>query len=82
MDMDGWRDLASHADFTISLLADEKMLRERLVKRKIATSVEKAAAESFVDFSDMANVRLCLQKAMKAELELQISQDGTEIAQR
>ena len=82
LDMDGWRDLASHADFTISLLADEKMLRERLVKRRIATGVEKAAAESFVDFSDMANVRLCLQKTMKANLELLISQDGTEITQR
>ena len=38
--------------------------------------------KSFVDFSDMANVRLCLQKTMKAELELQISQEGTEITQR
>ncbi len=37
------------------------------------------ASEKFVDFSDMANVRLCLEKTKKADLELEITQDGTDI---
>ena len=82
LDMDGWRELASHADYTISLWANENLLRDRLVERKIATGVERAAAEEFVDFSDMANVRLCLQKTMRADLEIELSRDGTEFNQR
>lgn len=82
LDMDGWRELASRADYTISLWANENLLRERLVERKIATGVERAAAEEFVDFSDMANVRLCLQKTMRADLEIELSRDGTEFNQR
>ncbi|WP_036612855.1 YrrC family ATP-dependent DNA helicase [Oribacterium sp. P6A1] len=30
----------------------------------------------FVDFSDMANVRLCLEKSMEADLMLQMSDNG------
>ncbi|MCR5575653.1 MAG: nucleoside/nucleotide kinase family protein [Oscillospiraceae bacterium] len=76
LDLDGWRDLAAYADYTISLTADEGLLRERLIARRIATGVRREDAVSFVDFSDMANVRLCLEKTGKADLELVISQDG------
>ena len=41
--------------------------------------MERKAAEAFVDFSDMANVRLCLENSKKADLELEITQDGTDI---
>ena len=58
LDLDGWKELSDYADYTISLSADEGLLRERLVRRRIATGVEKKAAEALVDFSDMANVRL------------------------
>jgi len=73
LDMEGWRGLSAYADYTISITADEELLRERLVTRRIATGVERKKAEKFVDFSDMANVRLCLEKTMKADLGLALS---------
>ncbi|MBQ1474475.1 MAG: nucleoside/nucleotide kinase family protein, partial [Ruminococcus sp.] len=37
LDADGWRDLSRYADYTISLTADEEMLRSRLIRRKMKT---------------------------------------------
>ena len=82
LELDGWRELSEYADYTISLSADEKLLRNRLIERRIATGVKKEAAEAFVDFSDMANVRLCLEKTGEADLELELSCDGTEIIRK
>ena len=82
LDMDGWRDLSEYADYTISLTAEEDLLRERLIDRRTATGVKRDEAEKFVDFSDMANVRLCLEKTKKADLELQITSDSTGFLQR
>ena len=70
LDADGWRDLSRFADYTIALTADEDMLRERLIGRKMKTGMTRENAEHFVEFSDMPNVRLCLDKMMKADLEL------------
>lgn len=70
LDMDGWRELSRYADYTIVLTADEDMLRERLIGRKMKTGMTREDAEHFVAFSDMPNVRLCLDKTMKADLEL------------
>ena len=72
LDMDGWRDLSRFADYTIVLTADEDMLRERLIGRKMKTGMTREDAEHFVAFSDMPNVRLCLDKTMKADLELSV----------
>ena len=82
LDTDGWKVLSEYADYTISLTADEEILRERLIERRTATGVKKAAAEKFVDFSDMANVRLCLEKTRDADLELEVTRDGMEIMRR
>ena len=82
LDMDGWKDLKDNADYTISLSADEKLLRERLIERKMMTGVDRENTVKFVDFSDMANVRLCVNKTMKADLELILSEDGTEILKK
>ncbi len=70
LDTDGWRDLSRYADYTIALTADADMLRERLIGRKMKTGMTREDAERFVAFSDMPNVRLCLDKTMKADLEL------------
>ena len=73
---DGWRDLSAFADYTVSVRADEELLRTRLIDRRIKTGVEREAAVRFVDFSDMPNVRLCLERTKHADLELQIGRDG------
>ena len=72
----GWRDLAGYADYTISVSAEECLLRSRLIERKICTGADAEKAERFVDFSDMPNVHLCLQKTGKADLSLRIDAAG------
>ena len=76
LDMAGWSDLKSYADYTISVSAEENCLRERLIDRRIKTGVAPEAATQFVDFSDMPNVRLCLQKTVAADLQLRIDSTG------
>ena len=76
LDEDGWRGLKEYADYTISVSADEALLRDRLIDRRIRTGVEREAAIRFVDFSDMPNVRTCLAKTGPADLELTVDRDG------
>ena len=72
LDEDGWRDLHKLADYTIFLRADEEILRQRLIDRKEASGNSREKAVEFVDFSDMRNVRLCLEHSLKADLELEL----------
>jgi pantothenate kinase len=76
LDEDSWRELHNMADYTISIRADEEMLRSRLVDRKEASGNSREKAEEFVDFSDMRNVRLCLENSLRADLELCINSTG------
>ncbi len=76
LDEDGWRDLAELADYTIFIRADEEMLRKRLVDRKMKSGNSREAAERFVDYSDMYNVRLCMSKSCRADLTLGLNEDG------
>ena len=76
LDEDGWRELKDFCDYSIFISADEKMLRDRLVDRKVKSGNDKDKAESFVDYSDMANVKLCLEHSMKADLQLRIDVAG------
>lgn len=72
----GWSELKNYADYTISVKAEEGLLRDRLIDRRIKTGVDPEAATQFVDFSDMPNVRLCLTKTAAADMELGIDSDG------
>ena len=76
LNLDGWRDLKAFADYSVSIRADEGLLRDRLIERKIKTGVEKDAATQFVNFSDMPNVRLCLEKTLPADVQLTIDGQG------
>ena len=76
LDEEGWRDLSAYADYMVSVSAGETLLRKRLIERKILTGVAEDAAVRFVDFSDMPNVRLCLEKSRPADLRLQVGEDG------
>jgi len=76
LDEDGWRELSGYADYTVSIRADEAMLRSRLIDRRMKTGVDEAAATRFVDYSDMPNVRLCLEKTMPADCRLWIDARG------
>ena len=76
LDQDGWRDISEYADYTISMTAEPQMLRKRLIDRKTASGNTREKAEKFVDFSDMANVRVCLEHSKKADMELRIDASG------
>ena len=82
LDDDGWRELSKYADYTISLRASENMLHSRLLDRKIKSGASAEKAAAFVDFSDMYNVRICLEKTMKADLELIVNDDGEIVCER
>jgi len=77
LDQDGWRTLHKYADYSIRITADPTMLRDRLIKRHVDSGKSCSDAESFVDYSDMPNVRLCLEHSMRADLNLQILADGS-----
>ena len=76
LDQDGWRELSAYADYTAAVLAEEELLRTRLIERRIRTGVSREAAIRFVDFSDMPNVRLCREKMLPADLRLRVTADG------
>ncbi len=76
LEEEGWRDLSGFADYTIFISAEEALLRTRLIERRIKTGVDREAATRFVDFSDMPNVRLCLQRSKPADLQLRIDEEG------
>lgn len=77
LDAPGWRELRQYADLTVSIAADPALLRARLLARHLAVGRSREAAEAFVDRSDMANARLCLERTLPADLRLYLESDGT-----
>ena len=76
LDEPGWRDLHLLADYTVRILADERDLWERLVQRKAASGISREAAEQFVEFSDLWNVREVMAHFLPADLTLRLLPDG------
>ena len=77
LDMEGWRDLSTYADYTVFIEADEELLKERLISRRIASGHPREEAAPFVEYSDMYNARLCLEHSKKADLTLTINPDNS-----
>ncbi len=77
LDRDGWRELADYADYTILIRAGEELLRKRLIARKTASGYPEEKARKFVEFSDMANVKECMEHNRTADLVLTLDPDGT-----
>ena len=76
LDEPGWRDLRNYADYTVLIRADAELLRKRLVDRKAMGMTSREEAEKFVEFSDMRNVRTCLERSGGADLVLEMAGDG------
>ena len=73
----GWDELEKYADYTILLKPNENILRKRLIDRKVAGGKSIEEATSFVDYSDMVNVKTCLQKSKKGDLTLEVLEDSS-----
>ena len=82
LDAPGWDKLSSIADYTIKISADSDMLRARLIDRKEKSGNSRKKAEQFVDFSDMRNVRLCLEHSKSADLELVLDSDNSYVVKK
>lgn len=72
LEEDGWKELKKFADVTVSLTADEKLLKDRLVERQHKSGKAYDDAVRFVEFSDLVNVRTCLNKSAKADITWQV----------
>lgn len=79
LDEPGWRDLATLADDTVFLSAEEALLRERLVVRKMRGGLDRAAAETWFDQVDGPNIRRVLAHRMPASSELVLADAGTPV---
>ena len=76
LDEPGWRELKDLADYTVLIRADKELLRTRLADRKAMGRATRQEAEKFVEFSDMRNVRTCLDHSGDADLMLEMTGDG------
>lgn len=74
---EGWNELKKYADYTVKILADEEFLRKRLLDRKIMCGNDLEKAVQFVDYSDIYNVRICLNRSTDADLTLKLNEDDS-----
>ena len=77
LDEPRWRDLAAMADQTVFLSADEQMLRNRLIHRKVIGGATRLEAEAWYEMSDGRNVRLVLDFHVPADIELALDARGS-----
>ena len=75
LDEPRWRELRRFADYTIGIEAEPGQLRRRLIARHMAGGKSEEAAVRHVDGSDMRNIRLCLDRALPADLLLRLRED-------
>jgi pantothenate kinase len=73
---DGWRDLKDYCDYSIFIKADETMLKDRLIQRKMKGGISKEAAIKFYEKSDSRNVKRVLDNSLKADLQLELLSNG------
>ena len=76
LDEPGWESLSDFADYTIRISANPEMLFTRLVDRKIKSGNSREAATEFVNYSDMVNVKTCLDHSKSADLNLTLLETG------
>jgi len=76
LDEPGWRELWSLCDYSIFVTAEESMLKERLIQRKIAGGLEVEQAAAFYVQSDGVNVVRAVKNRFVSDLELELGADG------
>lgn len=76
LDESPWRDLAELCDLSIFVEADEAMLRERLVARKVRGGLSRTEAERFFEQSDGKNVRRILAHRCPADIAITLDSSG------
>jgi len=77
LDEPGWRDLKSLCDYSVFVHADEAMLEERLIGRKIKGGSGPEDARGFYLRSDQPNVYRALEKRLDSDMILYLREDGS-----
>lgn len=72
----GWDELRKYASMTLFIKANPEVLRKRLIERKFATCNDIEKAEKFVDFSDMINVKTCLENRSEPDIMINMTDSG------
>ncbi|MFT9497628.1 hypothetical protein, partial [Anaerosolibacter sp.] len=73
---DGWKDLIGYCDYSVFIKADESMLKNRLVERKIRGGLSEEKSVEFYERSDSKNIKRVLEHSLKADLELELIKNG------
>jgi pantothenate kinase len=73
---DGWRDLKDYCDYSIFIKADETMLKDRLIQRKMKGGISEEEAIKFYEKSDSKNVKRVLNNSLKSDLQLELLSNG------
>lgn len=72
-----WGVIAPFADFSVLILCEEALVRERLIGRKVQGGLTREQAEAFYQDSDAKNVHRVLTQSREADLTLVLSGDGS-----
>ena len=75
-DEEKWRDLKDFCNYSIFIYADEDLLKQRLIQRKMTGGLSNEEALKFYEKSDSVNVRRVLNNHLKADLELIMKENG------
>jgi len=73
----GWETVRSFADYTIFLFAEEVLVKERLLRRKIQGGLSREEAEEFYRTGDGVNVYRALCENDRGDLNLRLLSDGS-----
>ena len=73
---EGWKDLDQYCDYSIFIKADESLLRDRLINRKINGGMRKEEATKFYLNSDRKNIYRVMNNQKKADLILEMEPLG------
>lgn len=71
-----WRSMQQYADYKILILAEEEMLKERLVSRKEKGGSSREEAEAWYHNSDSKNVTRVLRDSLQGDLLLKVEEDN------
>ena len=80
LDAPVWRDLP--CDMSVFVAAEEELLRERLIARKMRGGLSREEAEAFYVRTDGPNVRLCMTGSRPADLRLRLNEKGALIPEK
>jgi putative kinase len=76
LDEPGFSGIRGLCDFSIALSADEALLKDRLIERKLLGGSIREKAEAHVDFCDMPNIRRYNQNCAPVDVNLRVTGDG------